>query len=49
MMSLSPVAKEDFGLYQCRASNSIGEAVKDIAVTGKYRQQLYFEPQEKLL
>ncbi|XP_018009876.1 protein amalgam-like isoform X2 [Hyalella azteca] len=33
LLTLDPVTKEDFGLYQCRAKNPLGESTKDIAVT----------------
>uniref|UniRef100_A0A2P2I635 Protein amalgam-like n=1 Tax=Hirondellea gigas TaxID=1518452 RepID=A0A2P2I635_9CRUS len=33
LLTLDPVTKKDFGVYQCRASNSLGEASKDISVT----------------
>ncbi|KAF2368992.1 Fibronectin type III [Trinorchestia longiramus] len=33
LLTLDPVTKEDFGLYQCRAKNPLGEAIKDISVT----------------
>ena len=35
VLTLSPVQKEDFGLYECKAENKYGQSVKAISVTGK--------------